>query len=388
MDGANEISVARELDIGELGLFGRVHYRGGAAAATVQQEAMAVATGVADVVVAYRAFNERSGRRFGQVSEAAARQVNSSGVDKSFHHPMGITPPAATVAMLARRYMHEFGATSEDFGRIAVLDRARAGRREAERARDLPYPPAVVAAAAQGGGLDQYVMTSYYRDELPALPEMGAVGRRLWAQSGLRPADVDVALHYDHFTPHVLMQLEELGFRGRGEGFHHGGPSRTRRRAAVEPPKWPARRGLHPWYERDRRSCAADPGHRGQPGSGSRPCAGHRRDRRADQWARPQGADLSASLPSTTVTRSAWACSAHALGGFGRQQQKFPPLAAATNVTCLELLAAATVRAVGVSASTVLHGFSFHRRTDPLITVGERRPAGTPPSACRSGSNG
>lgn len=60
-------------------------------------------------------------------------------------------------------------------------------------------------------------MTSYYRDDLAALPEMGVVGLQLWAQSGLRPSDVDVAVLYDHFTPYVLMQLEELGFCGRGE---------------------------------------------------------------------------------------------------------------------------------------------------------------------------
>src|SRR5699024_8054664 len=125
MDGNSEIAVARELGIAELSFFSRVHY-GGGAAATVQQAAMAVATGVADVVVAYRAFNERSGTRFGQASGAAAGQVNSSGVDNSFHYPAGLATPAATVAMSARRYMHDYGATSEDFGRVAVVDRARA----------------------------------------------------------------------------------------------------------------------------------------------------------------------------------------------------------------------------------------------------------------------
>ncbi|WP_236788427.1 lipid-transfer protein [Amycolatopsis sp. GM8] len=267
MDANAEIAVARELGIPELTFFSRVHYGGGAAAATIQQAAMAVATGVADVVVAYRAFNERSGMRFGQVSSAAAGQVNSSGVDNSFHYPMGLGTPASTVAMVAQRYLHEYGATSEDFGRVAVIDRQHAATNPAawfygkpitleehqasrwiteplhlldccqetdgavalvvtslERARDLPNPPAVVTAAAQGSGPDQYIMTSYYRDDLAALPEMGVVGRQLWTQSGLRPADVDVAVLYDHFTPYVLMQLEELGFCGRGEapGFIAG----------------------------------------------------------------------------------------------------------------------------------------------------------------------
>jgi len=163
------------------------------------------------------------------------------------------------VAMQARRYMHDYGATSEDFGRVAVADRRHAANNpaafffdrpitlgehqasrlivdplhlldccqesdgavavvvtSAERARDLAQPPAYVAAAAQGSAPDQYVMTSYYRDDI-GIPEMGVVGRELWRQSGLGPADVQTAVLYDHFTPYVLMQLEELGFCGRGE---------------------------------------------------------------------------------------------------------------------------------------------------------------------------
>ena len=87
----------------------------------------------------------------------------------------------------------------------------------AERARDLPHPPAVIAGAAAGSADDQYIMTSYYRDGLTGLPEMGLVGDQLWSQSGLRPSDMQTAIFYDHFTPYVLMQLEELGFCGRGE---------------------------------------------------------------------------------------------------------------------------------------------------------------------------
>ena len=260
MDTNSEIAVARAVGIPELTYFSRIHYGGGAACSTVQQAAMAVATGVADVVVAYRAFNERSGLRFGQVNSAVANQENSSGTDNAFSYPHGLSTPAAFVAMVAQRYLHEFGATSEDFGRIAVVDRKHAATNpeaffygkpitladhqqsryiaeplhlldccqesdggvaivvvSAERARDLPNPPAVISAAASGSGVDQFIMTSYYRDELAALPEMGLVGRQLWEQSGLRPDDMDAAILYDHFTPYTLLQLEELGFCGRGE---------------------------------------------------------------------------------------------------------------------------------------------------------------------------
>lgn len=259
MDTSSEIAVARELGCGELRFFSRINFGGGGACATVQQAAMAVATGVADVVVAYRGFNERSGSRFGQFSVAAAQQVNTNGLDNAWTYPMGLGTPAATVAMQARRYMHEYGATSEDFGRVAVADRRHAATNpeafffgkpitladhqasrmiveplhlldccqesdgavaivvvSAERARDLRQRPAYVAAAAQGSGVDQFVMTSYYRPDI-GIPEMGVVGRELWRQSGLGPADMATAVLYDHFTPYVLMQLEELGFCGRGE---------------------------------------------------------------------------------------------------------------------------------------------------------------------------
>jgi acetyl-CoA acetyltransferase len=60
-------------------------------------------------------------------------------------------------------------------------------------------------------------MTSFYRDDLTGLPETAVVARQLWRTSGLAPADIDVGILYDHFTPFVLMQLEEFGFCAPGE---------------------------------------------------------------------------------------------------------------------------------------------------------------------------
>lgn len=263
MDSNTEQAVARAAGIGELKFFSQIHYGGGAACATVQQAAIAVATGVADVVVAYRAFNERSGMRFGQVQTALAGSVgataNSTQADNAFSYPHGLSTPAAQVAMIARRYMHMSGATSRDFGAISVADRRHAAKNPkayfyekpitiedhqnsrwiaeplrlldccqetdgavaivvttAERAKDLKHRPAVIEAAAQGSGVDQYTMVSYYRPEL-GLPEMGLVGDQLWAQSGLTPADIQTAILYDHFTPFTLIQLEELGFCAKGD---------------------------------------------------------------------------------------------------------------------------------------------------------------------------
>ncbi|WP_329085432.1 MULTISPECIES: lipid-transfer protein [unclassified Streptosporangium] len=259
-DANQEIAVAREVGIGDLSFFSRVHYGGGAACGTVLHAAMAVATGVAETVVCYRAFNERSGNRFGQPDARIGGEPSSQGLEMSWHVPYGLMTPAAWVAMFARRYMHAYGVTSEDFGRVAVAMRRHAATNpaawfhgrpitleehqaskwiveplhlldccqesdgavalvvtSAERARDLRRSPAVITAAAQGSGADQMMMTSYYRDDMTGLPEMGVVGRQLWKQSGLGPSDVQTAILYDHFTPFVLTQLEELGFCGRGE---------------------------------------------------------------------------------------------------------------------------------------------------------------------------
>ncbi|MFB7497391.1 lipid-transfer protein [Streptomyces sp. NPDC056161] len=258
MDTSPEITVAQACGMGELSFFSRIHYGGGAACATVQQAALAVATGVAEVVVCYRAFNERSGRRFG--SGVQHREPSAEGVALGWALPFGLLTPASWVAMAAQRYLHAYGLTPEAFGQVAVGDRAYAATNPAayfhgrpitladhaasrwiveplrlldccqetdggqalvvtsvERARDLPRAPAVIAAAAQGAGRAQEQMTSFYRDDLTGLPEMGVVARQLWRTSGLTPAEIDVGILYDHFTPFVLMQLEEFGFCGPGE---------------------------------------------------------------------------------------------------------------------------------------------------------------------------
>ena len=250
MDASNEIEIARTIGIPSLTFFSRIHHGGGAACATVHQAKMAVETGAANVVVCYRAFNERSGFRFGRTDRYSPE------MEYGWYFPFGLVTPASWVAMVARRYMHEFGATSEDFGVVAVADRKHAATNpnawfygkpitleEHQASRWIVEPlhlldccqesdggvaivvtsserapdGIVIEAAAQGSSEDQESMTSYYRDEITGLPEMGLVGDQLWRQSGLTPDDIQTAIIYDHFTPFVLVQLEELGFCERGE---------------------------------------------------------------------------------------------------------------------------------------------------------------------------
>jgi 17-hydroxy-3-oxo-4-pregnene-20-carboxyl-CoA lyase len=255
-----EIEIARNLGVGELSFFSRIHHGGGAACGTVQQAVLAVHAGVAEYVVCYRAFNERSGRRFGAGVQDRPAAATAEQAHFAWYAPFGLLTPAQWVAMFGTRYMHEYGATSEDFGRVAVADRKHAATNpkawfyekpitleehqqsrwiveplhlldccqesdgaqaivvtSVERARDLPEAPAIINSAAQGAGADQDMMTSYYRHSITGLPEMGLVARQLWNTTGLGPDDIHTAVIYDHFTPLVLPQLEEFGFCERGE---------------------------------------------------------------------------------------------------------------------------------------------------------------------------
>lgn len=260
VDKVPEYEIARLLGCKNVKFFSQIPHGGGAACAPVMHAAMAVATGVAKVVVVYRAMNERSWYRFGTGSYGFADTPIFENVNYGWYMPHGFHTPAAWVGMFARRYMHTYGATSEDFGRVAVavrdfaatnpaaffhgkpitLEEHQASRwiaeplhlldccqesdgavamviTSAEYARDLKQKPVIIKAGAQGITEGQQIMTSYYRADITGLPEMGVVARELYAQSGLGPQDLQTAVIYDHFTPFVLPQLEEFGFCKRGE---------------------------------------------------------------------------------------------------------------------------------------------------------------------------
>jgi acetyl-CoA acetyltransferase len=221
---------------------------------------MAVASGAAEVVVCYRAMNERSEQRFGTGVQDRQNAPTTESVHYGWYAPFGLLTPASWVAMFAQRYLYTYGATTEDFGRVAVADRKHAATNPAawfyerpitledhqnsrwvvdpmrlldccqesdgavavvvtslERARDLKQKPAVIRAAAQGMAADQRMMTSYYRDDIAGIPEMGLVARQLFETAELGPEDIQTAVLYDHFTPFVLCQLEEFGFCKPGE---------------------------------------------------------------------------------------------------------------------------------------------------------------------------
>jgi acetyl-CoA acetyltransferase len=259
MDSTDEIEVARAVGAGDLSFFSRINYGGGAAVGTIAQAVMAIATGQATTVVCYRAMNGRSGKRMGQ---GVSGEISSSDlIHWSWYMPYGMLIPGSWIAMVANKYMHTYGVTREDLGRVAISQRNYALRNprangygkpltmaqyldskriadplclydfcqetdggcailvtSAERARDLQQKPAVVRAVTQASTRGQEQMTSYYRDDLLSLPEMEMAAARVYAMAGLGPDAIDAACLYDAFTSEIIMQLESFGFCGRGEG--------------------------------------------------------------------------------------------------------------------------------------------------------------------------
>jgi acetyl-CoA acetyltransferase len=254
-DPNDELQLMRSVGMDNVGWLSRTPYGGAGSAAVVQHAAAAVASGAADVVVVYRAFNERSGTRFGQPQSSASMPA------MNWYLPFGLDTPAKIFALWFHRYMTTFGLTNEDFGRYTVIARDYAATNPkawfyerpisledhqqsrwivepvlrlldccqesdggvalvvtgADRARDLQQPLVSIDAAAQSHLRDGDIMFNYYDGDIARFAQSEHVAEQLWRGSGYSPADIDVAMIYENFSPVVFLQLEALGFVGRGE---------------------------------------------------------------------------------------------------------------------------------------------------------------------------
>jgi len=226
-------------------------FGGGSASHTVVgQAAMAVATGVADYVVCWRAINARSEFRMGGTGRPPPDVV-----EFQYQTPYGYATPPQQFASMASAYMARYGATREDFGRVAIRQRDNASRNErammrtpitmddylssrwiveplclfdccletdaaiavvvtsAARARDARHTPVLVSGAGWGGG---HTLYSNHREDL-TVSAAADMSKRLYAMAGVGPSDIDVGCIYDAFTPLVLVGLEDYGFCAKGE---------------------------------------------------------------------------------------------------------------------------------------------------------------------------
>lgn len=229
---------------------------GGGSAGAVGLAATAVHAGMAKTVVCVGG-NQQGAQRFGAITSSYPLTP-----ENAFFGTSGLVGPGHMFALLARRHMHLYGTTRDNFADVAMTIRNHALAnpdavmrtpltREAyfaapvladphclfdfcletdcavavvvtsnERARDLRQPPVNILASAQGGSRDwgRSIYWMNMPDETFASSGHASVARDLYASAGIGPEDVDTLQVYDHFSSQVIMQIEDYGFCAKGEG--------------------------------------------------------------------------------------------------------------------------------------------------------------------------
>ncbi len=250
-----------------LGLSKMNHYAdfsagGYMACGIVMEAAMAVATGQADYVVAYRALNGSSGQRYGgaEFSRLLADHGVHTDAEQQFLDTAGITMPAQHFALLCRTHMTRYGTTNEDLGAIAMTMRAHANdnpraqmrdRRMTladyqsspwiaepfrlldcclqtdggcallittpERARDLAKAPVdILSGFTSAGPRNRGAMWGNFSpDSTVTYAEHHA--DRLFARAGIDRKDLSFAQVYDCFTYSIIGQMEGFGLIEKGQ---------------------------------------------------------------------------------------------------------------------------------------------------------------------------
>lgn len=230
---------------------------GGGGSGAVMNAALAVHSGAAEYVVAYRSLCQGQFGRFGQ-----AHGTGTVRGDDAFSQPFGLQTPPQMFALATQRYMHEYDVPQEHLGHVALTSRHHANRnpravmhgREltmetyldsrmisdplhlydcclesdgacavvvttTENARELDQPPARILSAAQGGGPG--FRNGFPGSNMPVEDYTTANGTtvsdQLFRNAGIEPDDVDVAQFYENFTGMVLMAVEDYGLAERGE---------------------------------------------------------------------------------------------------------------------------------------------------------------------------
>ena len=168
-------------------------------------------------------------------------------------YPYGSGGPNSIFAFITANYMRSFGAKREDFGRIAVDQRSNALKNpnamfkkpltldEYMAARPISDPIHLFDCVMPCAGAEAFLVMSQERARELGLPHAvirGAIERHnaysedpvmvrggwrvdrddLYAQAGVRSADIDFVQTYDDYPVIAMMQFEDLGFCEKGEG--------------------------------------------------------------------------------------------------------------------------------------------------------------------------
>ncbi len=172
-------------------------------------------------------------------------------LDASYAYGFG--GPNANFALLMDRYMQDYGATREDFGRIAVSQRDNALKNphavmkkpltleQYMTARPIADPVCLFDCVMPVAGGEAFLVMSVEEAEKRGLPYAtlsGAIERHnahaedpiqmrggwtvdideLYGMAECTPQDMDLVQTYDDYPVISMMQMEDLGFCAKGEG--------------------------------------------------------------------------------------------------------------------------------------------------------------------------
>ena len=260
LDNSDEVDVMRSLGCEEIKYTARLPQGGASSVSTIVHAKRAVESGFCDTMVIWRAMNERSQYRFGQPHHSMSPDAHSS-TFMEWCFPFGAQTPAAWEALSCGPYLHKYGVTSEDLGRIAVTFRKAAATNpaawfyekpitledhqasrwiveptlrlldccqesdggvaiiitRADRAKDLKQMPVRILGAEYSMLFNHEIISDFYAGDLIRTENSEAVADKLAAKAGIAPKDTDVAMIYDNFTPQILRQLEGFKYCGIGE---------------------------------------------------------------------------------------------------------------------------------------------------------------------------
>jgi len=223
---------------------------GGGGAGAMANAAAAIAGGLADCVVVYRALAQGQFGRFGQ-----GARVNTISGDPALTAPYGQMSPAQWYAPKAMRFMWEHNIGQEALRAIAMASyhHAQANPRavmhgrplteqgydesrwitepfhlydccqendgaaaiilvSAERARSLKQKPVYVLGAAIGAGYRVHSTPAGFATPDLASSHFKTVAKHMYDMAEVGPQHVDVVQCYENFTGGVLMALVEHGF--------------------------------------------------------------------------------------------------------------------------------------------------------------------------------
>jgi len=264
-DRVREYELVSNLGLTDLSFFAESPYGNGCGA--VALAALAVATGRAETVVAFRSVKAPLGDtlHYEQGMDAISPALAGSRVH---HAPFGLLTVIQWAALVAQRYVHRYGCDPDGFGWVTVVEREFAATNPAAlrfgqpmtraqylaapiaasplrlpdgnvgndgasavvvtstaRAADLRHSPVAILAAGWATGHELEVVTSYQRTDIEWPEETDLLARRLYREAGIGAADVDFLQVYDHISALALLSLEGLGFCGPGEAvaFVNGG---------------------------------------------------------------------------------------------------------------------------------------------------------------------